>query len=276
MFHRPARVGQPSSRFRRRSSVSAAAGMTLAAALTMFAVSVSAAPAAANRAPIGHLDSAVVHGGTVTLTGWAADLDTPHNSIDARAVFTPDVGIRGQVSSTTTRIAHDSRPDVAVAYPALGPNHGFSFTVDSYQAIKSTVCLYGLDLHGGPNGLLGCLSITFPRDHPARGHLDSVRAVGNNHIEIRGWAADDDTPSQAVSLNLLLGGPVGKYYNNVPAKAGQPRPDVAAAFPSLGPNHGFDVTVAARPGTYPVCALAFDTMPNHYGGANLGCITVTV
>ena len=243
--------------------------------LACWSVPVSAAPVATNRAPIGHLDSAVVHGATVTLTGWAGDLDTPHNSIDVRAVFTPDVGT-AQSSSTTTRIAHDSRPDVAVVYPALGPNHGFSFTVDSYRAIKSTVCLYGLDLHGGPNGSLGCLSVTFPVDHPARGHLDSVRSVGNNHIEIRGWAADDDTPSEAVSMNLLLGGPVNKEYNNVPAKANQPRPDVATVFPKLGPNHGFDVTVAAKPGTYPVCALAFDTMINHYGGTNLGCITVTV
>jgi hypothetical protein len=274
MFNSPTPAARQSRRLHRGLAVGAV-GLAVAAASTMFAASVSAAPAATNRAPIGHLDSAVLHGASVTLTGWAGDLDTPHNSIDVRAVFTPDPGTPGS-PATTTRIAHDPRPDVATAYPALGPNHGFSFTVDSYQAIKTTVCLYGLDLHGGPDGKLGCQSITFTPDHPAIGHLDSVQSVGNNHIEIRGWAADQDTPSQAVSINLLLGGPVGKYYNNVPGKAALARPDIALAYPNLGANHGFDVTVAAKPGTYPVCALAFDTMINHYGGSKLGCITVTV
>jgi hypothetical protein len=258
-----------SSRVRRGSAATAAVLAATGLAL------IAPASAATNRAPIGHLDSAVLHGATVTLTGWAGDLDTPTSSIDVRAVFTPDVGTAGS-SSTTTRIAHDPRPDVAAVYPALGPNHGFSFSVDSYRAIKSTVCVYGLDLHGGPSGLLGCQTIVFTRDHPAIGHLDSVRSVGNNHIEIRGWGADQDTPSQAASINLLLGGWDGKDYNNIPGKAALPRPDVATVYPNLGPNHGFDVTVAAKPGTYPVCAYVFDTVINHYGGTSLGCITVTV
>ena len=251
-----------------------AAGLTMVAAGSL-ALLAQPSGAATNRAPIGHLDSVVMHGATVTLTGWAGDLDTPHNSIDVRAVFTPDPGTPGS-PATTTRIAHDPRPDVATVYPTLGPNHGFSFSVDSYQAIKTTVCLYGLDLHGGPDGKLGCQTLTFSTDHPAIGHLDSVQSVGNGHIEIRGWGADQDTPSTPTSINLLLGGWDGHDYNNVPGKASQPRPDVAGAYPNLGPNHGFDVTVAAKSGTYPVCGYAFDTTINHYGGTRLGCITVTV
>jgi len=268
MFHRSA--GPMPLRTARRVTVGAV--VLAAASLALIA---QPSGAATNRAPIGHLDAAVLHGATVTLTGWAGDLDTPHNSIDVRAVFTPDVGTTRD-SSTTTRIAHDQRPDVAAVYPALGPNHGFSFSVDSYRAIKSTVCLYGLDLHAGPSGLLGCQTITFTRDHPAIGHLDSVQSVGNSHIEIRGWGADQDTPADAASINLLLGGWDGHDYNNIPGKAALPRPDVAVVYPNLGPNHGFDVTVAARPGTYPVCAYVFDTLINHYGGTSLGCITVTV
>jgi hypothetical protein len=267
MFHRS--TGAMPLRTARRVTAGAAA-----CAAASFAL-IAPASATTDRAPIGHLDSVVVHGSTVTLSGWAGDLDTPHNSIDVRAVFTPDPGTPGS-PATTTMIAHNPRPDVATAYPALGPNHGFSFTVYSWQAIKTTVCLYGLDLSGGPAGKLGCQTLTFDVDHPAIGHLDSVQSVGNNHIEIRGWAADPDTPSEAASINLLLGGPVGKFYNIVPGKASLARPDVATAFPNLGPNHGFDVTAAAKPGTYPVCALGFDTTLYHYGGANLGCITVTV
>lgn len=258
-----------SKRFRLGSAVGAAA--VVAGSLALLAQPSSAA----TPAPIGHLDSVVVHGGTVTLTGWAAGLDTPRSSIDVRAVFTPDPGMPGSPSSTA-RIAHDPRPDVAAAHPELGPNHGFSFSVDTYQAIRTTVCLYGLDLHGGPDGKLGCQTLTLAQDHPAFGHLDSVKSVGNLHIEIRGWGADPDTPTTPTSVNLLLGGGPNQAYNIVPAKASLPRPDVARVYPSYGPNHGFDVTVAAKPGTYPVCSYVFDTQINRYGGTPVGCITVTV
>lgn len=251
-----------------------AAGITVLAAGSL-ALLAQPSGAATSPIPIGHLDSAVVQGSTVTLTGWAAEPDLPHNSIDVRAVFTPDPGTPGS-PATTTMIAHDPRPDVAATYPALGQYHGFNFSVQSDQAIKTTVCLYGLSLHGAPDGKLGCQTLTFGLDHPAIGHLDSVQSVGNRHIEIRGWGADQDTPSQAASINLLLGGWEGHDYNNVPGKASLPRPDVASVYPNLGPDHGFDVTVAAEAGTYPVCGYAFDTTINHYGGTRLGCITVTV
>lgn len=261
----PARTG-------RRLGLAALAVAAVSLLAPSSAQAAGTSSAASNRAPIGHLDSVVVHGSVLTLTGWAADLDTPHNSIDVRAVFSNLAGLPGSMAW----IAHDYRSDVASSYPALGPNHGFSFSVDGSRAGTGRVCLYGLDLHGGPDGALGCATVTLSADQPARGHLDSVRSVGNSHIEIIGWAADDDTPSEAVSVNLMLGGSTpGTYYNIIAAKANQPRSDVAIAFPALGPNHGFDVTVAARPGRYPVCALAFDTAINHYGGSSIGCITVT-
>jgi len=68
MFHRSA--GSTSLRL--------AAGITVLAAGSLALLG-QPSGAAINQAPIGHLDSVVVHGATVTLTGWAGDLDTPHN-----------------------------------------------------------------------------------------------------------------------------------------------------------------------------------------------------
>ncbi|MEO6700936.1 MAG: hypothetical protein ABI140_11950 [Jatrophihabitantaceae bacterium] len=247
-----------------------------ASALVVPAVTANAATsAAANRAPIGHFDSAVVHGSTVTVSGWTVDPDYPHNSIVARAVFTPN--LLGASTKYATNISHDPRADVAAAHPEFGPNHGFSFNIETAMAGTSRLCLYGVDFKAGPDGSLGCLSVTVLKNHAPVGHLDSVIAKGNDHIEIRGWTADADTPSTAVSINLLLGGMLSsQYYKSVPGKAALSRPDVAAAYPALGAKHGFDVTVAARAGRSPVCAIAFDTDPNYQASTSLGCITVTV
>jgi hypothetical protein len=259
----------------RRSGRRFGLGAVAATALALGITSAASATAATtvNHAPIGHLDSVAVSGDSITLKGWAGDLDTPHNSIDIRANFSAGA----KPNSSGTWIAHDPRPDVAAAQPALGPNHGFNVTFENFHAGPLTVCVDALDLKGSPNGAIGCQTVTIAVDHPAIGHLDSVKSVGNNHIEIRGWTGDLDTPNQAASINLLLGGAnYGHYYNIVPGKAALARPDVAQANPKLGPNHGFDVVVAARPGTYPVCAYGFDTEINHYGGTKLGCINVTV
>lgn len=249
-----------------------AAGLTAAAAASVIAASsgASAAPAAANRAPIGHLDSVTTGADQVTVSGWAADLDTPANSIDVIITFGAGSGMQ-----PTAQIAHSSRPDVPKVYPTLSPNHGFSY---SFQVNSGTypICASAIDLTGLRSSI-GCKTVTVPVNHYPIGHLDSVRSVGNNHIEIVGWAADSDTPNQAASVNLLLGGTsYATSYNVVSVMTTRPRPDVAKVFPNLGPNHGFDVTLAAKPGTYPVCALVFDTLLYRGNPHSIGCLTARV
>ena len=267
MYHRSA--GSPV----RRSPLIryATAGLAITAlAVLGWTVPPAGAATTTNHAPIGHLDAVRAEPGGVRVVGWAGDLDTPHTSLDFEMDFGPGAGY-----ASRTWIAHDPRPDVASAHPSLGQYHGLNL----FSATKPgsySVCVKALDSAGGPATQLGCVRVSVPAERSAIGHLDSVRSVGNNHITITGWGADQDTPDRAVSINVVLGSRyMEKAFNDIRLAANQSRPDVASVYPALGANHGFALTVATRPGSYPVCAYAFDTYL--YGGVTfIGCVTVTV
>jgi hypothetical protein len=266
MFHRSAGPAL----FRPARWVTAGAALLAAAGTVLLAFAGMPAAASTNHAPIGHLDAVRAEPGGIRVIGWAADPDAPHTSVDLMVRLGPAAG-----EGNFAWIAHDPRPDVAKVYPALGQYHG----INLFYATKPAtfpVCVSALDSTGGPATSLGCVQVSVPAEHSAIGHLDAVRSVGNNHITVTGWGADQDTPDRAVSINVLLGSSVGwKAFNAVRLGADQPRPDLVGSYPALGPNHGFSLTVAARPGTYPVCAWAFDTYING-GSTLLGCSSVTV
>lgn len=117
------------------------------------------------------------------------------------------------------------------------------------------VCVTNDEPGAGPAKSLGCLRAAVPADHAPIGHLDAVRSVGNSRIEVRGWTFDPDTSTTASATGIYIGGQPGHAFVAHPARADQSRSDVASAFPGVGPLHGFDVTVAARPGTYPACRV---------------------
>jgi hypothetical protein len=264
MFHNPIP--------RRRGYTKRGLGI-VAAVLATATVSVlvpSAAKAAVNHPPIGHLDRIVNGGDHATLIGWAADPNNPTRSIDVEVTYDTTQRL---ATSWPYSIAHDSRPDVARAHPELGANHGFAVPLTVDQGGTFRVCVQALSL-SARTAPLGCATVTVTANRSPIGHLDSVHSVGNNHIQIVGWAADLDTPKLSGTVNLLLGGSF-RPFNDVRVVASRSRPDVAKSFPELGPNHGFVVTIAANPGTYPVCAYTFDT--GRTGTIDqLGCITVTV
>jgi hypothetical protein len=161
-----------------------------------------------------------------------------------------------------------------VAYPSLGDRHGFNVPV--YVPPGSYPVCVTIEVPGaGPAKSLGCLRVTVPADHAPLGHLDAVRSVGNSRIEVMGWTFDPDTATTPSTIGIYVGGPFGSAFVAYPARADQPRLDVASVFPGVGPLHGFDVTVAARPGTYPVCVYGDN---NYIYGAPLllGCLTVTI
>ena len=225
------------------------------------------AGAAVNPDLRGHLDSVTGTTGTITVRGWAADLATPHTTINAA------VTINGLGFFATP--AHDVRPDIGQAYPALGDGHGFHESIQDIRAGVYTVCGYALDPKGGPNLPIGCQRVAVPQDHPPAGHFDSVTALGGGRIQVTGWAADIDTPAAPIGVAIYLGGGPATAYKAVPATANLPRNDVWTAYPALGPNHGFSVTTLARTGSQPVCVYARD----NYGpgpATFLGCHTVTV
>lgn len=263
----PARRGPRSARRRPLAGLALAAAGALSALLLL--PTLAGAATAVNHLPVGHLDSVTGEAGGVQVVGWAADPDRPMNSIAVRIVIQNRTTL-----SQLNWISHDPRPDVGRAHPNFGPNHGINLFVGVKPGTYS-VCLQGLDSAGPGFSRLGCQTVTARADQPAIGHLDSVKSIGNNHITVSGWAADADTPDRAVSVSLLLGSRSGNSaYNNIPLHANLSRPDVAQVYPKLGPNHGFGLTVAARPGTYPVCAWTFDTLGG--GMTFLGCISITV
>jgi hypothetical protein len=98
------------------------------------------------------------------------------------------------------------------------------------------------------------------------GNFESAWGVPGG-IELRGWAIDPDTAAPVYVWVTLDGAGRHVYANRA-------RPDVGAAFPGFGPNHGMSAVIPAGAGTHRVCA----TVSNVGRGAHtpLGCRTVTV
>lgn len=99
------------------------------------------------------------------------------------------------------------------------------------------------------------------------GNFESARSVAGA-VNVTGWAIDPDTTGP-IEVHVYVGG------RGTAVVAGANRPDVGAAYPASGANHGFNAMVpAAREGVQDVCVYAI----NAGGGANplLGCRSVDV
>lgn len=210
------------------------------------------------RLPVGNYESLSVTGSTATATGWVLDPDTA--APIAVHLYVNGVG--------KEYIANISRPDVAAAYPQLGPYHGFSAQFALPQG-TSQVCAYGINSGIGGNSLIGCRSVTvgpIDQGRPPFGFFESLTLSGST-ATASGWAIDPDNPAP-IAVHLYVNG-VGKEY-----VADKARPDIAAAYPASGAAHGFTTQLALGTGTSQVCAYGI----NSGAGANtyLGCRSVTV
>ncbi|CAB4323123.1 MAG: hypothetical protein F2520_04335 [Actinobacteria bacterium] len=97
--------------------------------------------------PIGNLEFANRGFGGVILGGWAIDPDTV-------APINLRVTVTGEPAKTFR--AADSRPDVGVAYPGYGENHGFLVYV-AIPAAPTTVCVQLINVGAPmPNSTLSC------------------------------------------------------------------------------------------------------------------------
>jgi hypothetical protein len=106
------------------------------------------------------------------------------------------------------------------------------------------------------------------------GAVDSVGVVfGSNGnavgVSARGWGADPDTPGLPIDVRVTANG------NNIgTTNAGGSRPDVAAAFPGYGPNHGYygEFPLSLVAANINVCVVGI----NYLSGSDtvLGCKTV--
>ena len=212
-------------------------------------------------APIGYLESLTVSGSTATAAGWALDPDTKS-----------PIRVRLKVGGSTSEVTADrARPDIGAAYPASGPNHGFSAKL-KLPTGESTVCAVAVNnaVIGGDTAI-GCRKVTVAPPTPAVnkppiGSFESV-GVSSGTLTIAGWAIDPNVTGP-IQVHVYVDG-VGKAYT-----ADVSRPDVAAAYPGYGDRHGFVVKAPVSPGSHSVCVYAIDDA----GGSNptLGCRTVTV
>jgi hypothetical protein len=205
--------------------------------------------------PIGSLDGVSLSGPTVSVHGWAIDLNTPVRTLDVR------VTVDGRASVVA---AGASRADIGRVYPVAGSRHGFSFSAPVTPG-SHTVCAHALDSSGFGSTALGCRVVTYVPAPPI-GTLDQV-ALSGPKLTVGGWALDTDTPTQAAQVHLYLDG------RAVALTANRARADVGRAHPTAGSAHGFTFTTTVTPGSHRVCAYAIDT--GGRGSTALGCRTVT-
>jgi GH25 family lysozyme M1 (1,4-beta-N-acetylmuramidase) len=100
----------------------------------------------------------------------------------------------------------------------------------------------------------------------AIGHVDGVTNT-YGAISVRGWAADTTTTA-STKVAVQVDGTATMLT------ASASRPDVGAAYPTLGSAHGFSTTVSATAGTHSVCVVAYTAKGT--ATTSLGCTTVTV
>jgi hypothetical protein len=95
--------------------------------------------------------------------------------------------------------------------------------------------------------------------------VDVVRQTTSlNGIRVAGWTADPDQPTTALTVRITVDGATARTLT-----ANVNRPDVAAAYPSYGAYHGYDVVVPASNAGHTVCVYATSVG----GGADAGRCT---
>jgi hypothetical protein len=99
------------------------------------------------------------------------------------------------------------------------------------------------------------------------GVIDEVDANAPGGVRVRGWVIDPDTNGPIQIGMVLDGAPTG------PLSADRSRPDVAAAYPGFGPNHGFDGVIPVSHGLHSFCLVGFNTGPG--ADTQFGCGTIS-
>jgi SpoIID/LytB domain protein len=193
--------------------------------------------------PFGHVDSVTTAPSTVTAAGWAIDPNTS-------GPIMVQMYIDGSANALTW--ANQPRPDVGAAYPAYGPNHGFTLAMHTTPGLH-TVCLFAINTGPGISKQISCHAANVPSSNPI-GHVDSV-TTGHGAVTAAGWAIDPDT-SAPIMVQMYIDGSA-----NALTWANQPRPDVGAAYPGYGSNHGFTLTMQTTQGLHRVCLFAINTGP---------------
>ena len=204
--------------------------------------------------PLGTVDSATLNTGTATVSGWVIDPDTP-------ASTTVHAYVNGAWGGSFP--ADRNRADVALAYPGYGPSHGF--TTDVKVGVgTSNICIYGINIAGGDNRLIGCKTVSTGSGPPI-GNIESATA-STGRATLGGWALDPDSPA-SIDVHAYVNGAWGGSF-----AANVMRADVGRAYPGYGDAHGFSANVPVPGGTSEVCLFGINVQQGY--NASLGCSPV--
>jgi len=193
------------------------------------------AGAAASYDPRGRVEVLEVSNGAIHVHGWAIDPDYG-------GAVTIVVREGDRVAAKAT--ANLPRPDVAGAYPAWGPNHGFDFRFRLTNG-DHDVCITALNHGRGFTGYLACQWVRV--NNNPRGKLRDV-AMAPGGVRVAGWALDPNTRRPA-TVRVWVDGRVVKSVT-----ADVDRTDIDSVYSYYGTNHGFDTIVPVVDGDHKICA----------------------
>jgi hypothetical protein len=194
---------------------------------------------AAANTPFGTLDAVSAGSGGVTMAGWAVD----PNVAGAVPIAVFDNGRR-----LPDLTADKSRPDVGNAFPSAGANRGFDDRLALADGPHS-LCAYALNDGGGGSPLLGCGWVNVTGS--PTGNLDALRREPAG-VRVAGWSIDPDAAGP-VDIRITIDATAPLLLS-----ASGSRPDVGAAFPGAGPDHGFDTVLNLGAGSHRICVAALD------------------
>ncbi len=218
------------------------------------------------RLPVGMFDTLEPAGpGKIRLTGWAYDPNEPLKELEIHVY----VGGSAQSGNGGYNItANTERTDVGNAYSGVGNYHGFDSTL---QVVGLTgtqeVYVYAIDTSGNANTFLGSMTVDIEEEQLPRGNFEAVVSEELGTVRVLGWAYDPNTPTQAISVHVYVGGPAGSGVACHSITADVPRTDIGSAYPEAGCYHGFDSTIEVDvEGSQEVYVYAINTTP---GGEHL-------
>ncbi|UAJ80561.1 cell wall-binding repeat-containing protein [Leifsonia sp. ZF2019] len=111
--------------------------------------------------------------------------------------------------------------------------------------------------------------------HPPIGTYDAATVTANQPFTLSGWAFDQTSIAAPVQVQITWNTPAGITSTTITANAS--RPDVGAAYPGVGNNHGFVAQQAwSGYGQYGACVTAIALPGDRAGNAPLGCKTAFV
>jgi hypothetical protein len=230
------------------------AGTCSSSSRTENATATHTAPCVSDVVPAGAVDSITSPAlNTVRIVGWAFDSNNVAVSISV------DVYADGAlVGRFPTNL---SRPDVNGVY-GIGGTHGFDITA-TVPGGQRRISVFAINLPGPGinfgNPLLAERVVTVTGESLARGFVDQLTGTGGR-IRATGWAYDPDSPSASTQVQLIARLETVSKTGTATVTANISRPDVNAALGITG-NHGYDVSLAARPGRHVVQVWALNGGP---------------